>query len=175
MKFAIRAENSVDFPAVRRLVQKAFAGAEHTDGDEQNLVERLRAGDAYIPELALVAEEDGVIIGHIMFTRGRVGRAEVLALAPVSVIPAAQGRGVGAALIREGHRIARGMGHSFSVVLGHAAYYPRFGYRPASQYGIKAPFDVPAENFMACDLQAGSAPLGGVMEYAGAFFERGRG
>ncbi len=168
----IRAERKEDQAAVRRLVEEAFAAAEHSDGDEQDLVERLRNSAAYIPELSLVAEADGAVVGHIMFTAVNVGETAALALAPLAVAPAMQGRGVGGALIREGHRIARDMGYGFSILVGHAGYYPRFGYRPAASFGIRQPFDVPEENAMACDLRESGGRLEGVVEYAREFFTR---
>ena len=100
----IRQEKPEDYEEVYELVREAFASAEHADGNEQDLVEALRKGDAFIPELSLVAEEGGQLAGHILFTRARVGEVEVLALAPLSVRPAFQRQGVGTALIEEGHR-----------------------------------------------------------------------
>ena len=83
----IRHEKPEDYEEVYELVREAFASAEHADGNEQDLVEALRKGDAFIPELSLVAEEGGQLAGHILFTRARVGEVEVLALAPLSVPP----------------------------------------------------------------------------------------
>ena len=86
----IRQETPKDYEEVYELIREAFASAEHADGNEQDLVEALRKGDAFIPELSLVAEEDGQLAGHILFTKAQVGEAEVLALAPLSVRPAFQ-------------------------------------------------------------------------------------
>ena len=80
----IRRETPEDYEAVYAVVQRAFESAEHADGTEQDLVTALRNGDGYIPELALVAEEDGEIVGHILFTKALVGGQTVLALAPWS-------------------------------------------------------------------------------------------
>lgn len=187
MSLHIRPENPADFPAIHELVRLAFEKAEHSDGDEHHLVDRLRATPDYIPGLALVAEAreenapaslggssgertGGRIGGHIMFTRLKVGEATALALAPVSVLPSYQGKGVGSALIRRGHELARAMGWEFVVLVGHAGYYPRFGYKPAASFGMTLPFEVPAECFMAINLQGGPQHLPGVVRYSQAFF-----
>lgn len=165
----IRREEATDHSTVYFLVKRAFETAEHTDGSEHNLVNALRKSQAYIPGLSLVAEMDGKIVGHIMFTRAEAGDAAVLALAPLSVLPEYQRRGVGTALIREGHRIAGELGYGWSIVLGSETYYPRVGYLPADVFGIKAPFDVPRENFMACKLSEGAPAVHGTVRYAKEF------
>lgn len=83
----IRQEKSNYYETVYRVVKAAFDSAEQADGNEQDLVNNLRKGDAFIPELSLVAEVDGRIVGHILFTKAMVGADTVLALAPLSVIP----------------------------------------------------------------------------------------
>ena len=83
----IRQEQPTDYDAVYQVVKEAFVDAEHTDGDEQNLIVRLRKSKSFIPELSLVAVEDEKIVGHILFTRAAVNGIEVLALAPLSVLP----------------------------------------------------------------------------------------
>lgn len=145
----IRKEQPADYDAVYHLVKEAFANAEYTDGNEQDLVVELRKSNSFIPELSLVAVEDGKIVGHILFTKAYVNGVEVLALAPLSVLPEYQNRGIGLSLIERGHMAARELGYGYSVVLGHSKYYPKAGYVPASQYGVKAPFEVEDENFMA--------------------------
>ena len=129
----IRPEGLADLAAIHDLVQAAFASAEHSDGTEQDLVDALRRGHAFIPELSLVAEEDETLLGHILFTKMKVGDREALALAPLAVRPGRQRQGIGSALIREGHRRAAALGYGCSVVLGSETYYPRFGYVPAEQ------------------------------------------
>lgn len=152
-----------------QVVEEAFAAAEHRDGREQDLVAALRKSESFIPELSLVAVEDDRIVGHILFTRAFVRRAEVLALAPLSVLPEYQNRGIGLSLIRQGHRIAAQMRYRYSVVLGSAGYYPKAGYVPASRYGIKVPFAVQDENFMAICFCEPADPLGGPIQYDPAF------
>lgn len=133
------------------------------------MVNALRYGSAYIPELSLVAEENVSIIGHIMFTKAEIGGKIVLALAPLSVLPEYQRKGVGTALIEEGHKIAKEMGYAYSVVLGSENYYPKFGYIPADTFGIIAPFDVPRDNFMVYKIKDDAEKIGGVMKYAKEF------
>lgn len=165
----IRREETKDQSAVYSLVKKAFETAEHANGNEQELVNALRKSEAYIPELSLVAEIGGKVVGHIIFTKAKVGDVAVLALAPLSVLPEYQRQGIGTALIREGHRIAGGLGYGYSIVLGSETYYPRVGYFPADTLGIKAPFDVPGENFMACRLTDDAPAVHGTVRYAKEF------
>lgn len=162
----IRQETEKDYRQVYKLIKTAFASAEHSDGNEQDLVSALRKGAAFVPQLSLVAEIDGQIAGHILFTEAMVGRVTVLALAPLSVLPAYQRQGIGTALIAAGHKIARGLGYPYSLVLGSKRYYPRFGYRPAGQFGIQAPPGISAANFMALPLQEPAQPLCGAVAYA---------
>lgn len=168
----IRQEKEQDCDAVYKVVKEAFASAECADGDEQDLVNRLRESAEFIPELSLVAELEGEIVGYILFTRLMIAQKPELALAPVSVKPGFQSMGIGGGLIVRGHEIAAGLGYKAVVVVGHADYYPRFGYEPACKYGIKAPFAVPDENFMVKFLSAdGAEGLSGMVTYSPAFFE----
>lgn len=165
----IRQERLEDRQEVYRLVQAAFAATEHSDGNEQDLVEALRCSPSFLPELSLVAVEEGKIVGHILFTRASVGGTQVLALAPLSVLPERQGQGIGLALMEQGHRIAAALGYGWSIVLGHAGYYPKVGYRPAAEFGIYAPFEVPPETFQAIRLDPEAPELSGLIRYDPAF------
>ncbi len=165
----IRQEKAEDYEAVYHVVQEAFRNAEYTDGNEQNLVVALRKSKAFIPQLSLVAVEDQRVVGYILFTKAVVNGVQVLALAPLAVLPEYQNRGIGLDLIAEGHRAARSLGYGYSVVLGHPQYYPKAGYLPVSRYGIRAPFPVADENFMVICLNAEPKPLDGIMEYDPAF------
>lgn len=165
----IRKEETKDYGSIYSVVKKAFESAEHADGNEQDLVNALRSGEAYIPELSLVAEIDGKIAAHIMFTKAKVGDMTVLALAPLSVLPEYQRQGIGTALIKEGHRIAGELGYEYSIVLGSEKFYPKSGYLPADIFSIKAPFDVPRENFMACRINENASAVHGVIKYAEEF------
>ena len=165
----IRQENHADWATVQAVVKEAFSHAAHSDGNEAELVAALRQSDAFIPELSLVAQADGNIVGHILFTRAYVDGQAVLALAPLAVLPQYQRRGIGGALIEEGHRIAKTLAYPYSVVLGSETYYPRFGYRPAELLGIHPPFEVESKNFMAIQLQSSAPPVKGVLCYAKEF------
>lgn len=150
---SVRQERPEDHEQVYALVQEAFACAEHSDGTEQDLVEALRRGRAFVPELSLVAEAGGQCVGHILFTRARVGEAESLVLAPLAVLPRFQRQGVGSALVRAGLALAQERGFSCVLVLGSETYYPRFGFAPAAGFGIEVPEGMPAVNFMALRLR----------------------
>ncbi len=112
----IRRETEQDFPALYNLVKAAFQTAKVSNGDEQEFVNRLRSGGGYIPEIALAAEDDGVLIGHIMLTRIKIAgdehSYETLLLAPLSVILEHRNRGVGACLVEESFRRARELGYT---------------------------------------------------------------
>lgn len=117
----------------------------------------------------MVAIKDNKIIGYILFTKIKIGEYDELALAPLGVLPEYQKQHVGSELIKQGHKIASELGYHYSVVLGDEKYYSKFGYIPASKYGIKAPIDVPDENFMAINLNHSNVPINGVVKYAKEF------
>lgn len=166
---AIRPESAGDREAVYRVNHAAF-GRE----SEARLVDALRESPAFIPALSLVAVEGSEVIGHILFTRLKVtdqGTSRpALALAPMAVLPAFQNRGVGSALVRQGLDEARRLGHSAVVVVGHPQFYPRFGFQPAHALGLRPPFDVPADAFLALGLQVGALnDIKGLVEYPPEF------
>lgn len=165
----IRKEEPRDYETIYSVVKAAFDSAERADGNEQDLVNALRKGEAFIPDLSLVAETDGEIVGHIMFTKAAAGENTVLALAPLSVLPEYQRMGIGISLIKAGHRIADELGYSYSIVLGNPQYYSKAGYLPADKFGIKSPFDVPSENFMACKIKENAPDIHGIIKYAKEF------
>ena len=165
----IRQEERKDHEEVYKMIKEAFATAEHADGNEQELAETLRRSHARVPDLSLVAEDHGEIIGHILFTEAKVGKDTVLALAPLSVKPGYQRQGVGAALVWQGHKIAGELGYSWSLVLGSETYYPKFGYVPAEKVGIQVPEGFPSPNFMAARLREEADPIKGEVVYAREF------
>ncbi|MGL4362628.1 MAG: GNAT family N-acetyltransferase [Cellulosilyticaceae bacterium] len=165
----IRQEQVEDYKKVYEVISTAFASAEHADGNEQDLVNSLREGKAFVPELSLVAEINEEVVGHIMFTKAKVDNNEVLALAPLSVLPSYQKQGVGTALIKEGHRVAKKLGYKCILVVGSEKYYPRMGYIPAETIGIEAPFEVPSQNFMVYCIDSSQKSIKGVIEYAEEF------
>lgn len=172
----IRQEQTKDHPEVFQLIRSAFEKEVHSDHREQFLVERLRHSDAFIPELSLVAEEDGHIVGYILLTKINIVQQDIrspaLALAPVAVLPSHQGKGIGGQLIKAAHEKAAAAGFTAVVLLGHEHYYPRFGYKMAKTFRIKLPFEVPEENCMVLELKAGALKdVTGTVEYAAPFFE----
>lgn len=172
----IRQETATDFEEIRNVVRLAFLDMEESDHTEHLLVDRIRRSEAYMPELALVAETaDRQIVGHILLSRASVETADgpfpVLAVAPLSVLPACQRQGIGGALLREAHKRAAERGHAAALLLGHEDYYPRFGYRKASEFGIRFPFPVPDACCMAVELRPdGLKGVSGTMCYPAAFF-----
>lgn len=172
MKWMIRQEISADYNEVFCLIQQSFAHAEHHDGTEQELVARLRKDPAFIPELSLVAEMQGKLIGYILFTRLKIGTRTELALAPLAVLPEYQHQGVGRSLILEGHHLAAQLGYHYCVVLGSDSYYPRMGYRPATEFGITCPFSgISPANYMAICLCNDTGSCCGTPLYAKPFLE----
>jgi len=170
----LRTENGADHDSVNALITKAFVGAQHSDGTEAAMVSRLRGSSQFVAELSIVAELDKRLVGHILFSpitiRNENASIVSLALAPVSVHPKFQKQGIGGALIEEGHKRALSLGYKSSIVLGHASYYPRFGYAPASKWSIRASFPVPDQCFMARELVESSLSLArGVVEYTPEF------
>lgn len=165
----IRQETKEDYEEVYNVVKIAFETAEHSDGNEQDLVVSLKNSSSFIPELSLVAIQDNKIVGYILFTKIKIGQHEELALAPLAILPEYQKQGIGKKLIETGHTIAKKLRYHFSVVLGSEDYYPKSGYVPAIQYGIKAPFEVPNENFMAIKLNDFDKEITGSVEYAKEF------
>jgi predicted N-acetyltransferase YhbS len=175
MNISIRPEEPGDYAAIYDVTEQAFRDMPFSDHDEQNLVGRLRGSDSYIPELSLVAILEGEIVGHIMLTRNRIVDGEKafgsLTLGPVSVLPSLQRKGIGGVLIRAAHDKARDMGFRSVLLVGHEHYYPRFGYFPASRFGILCPIVVPDPVFMAVELvENGLLGVSGTVEFPREFF-----
>ncbi|WP_336785656.1 GNAT family N-acetyltransferase [Paenibacillus sp. MMO-177] len=173
MNLTIRQEMPGDYSRTEIVVRKAFAKLEVSDQDEHNLVARIRSADSFIPELSLVAELNDEIVGHVLLSgiTIRYGEEESvsLALAPVSVHPEYQDRGIGSKLIREALQRAEALEYPSVIVLGHPEYYPKFGFEKASKWGIRAPFEVSDDVFMALELKKNSLKSG-VVEYPSVFF-----
>ena len=166
----IRTEKVSEFAEISQLIQQAFMTAEHSDGTESQLVERLRISPAFIPQLSLVALVDKKVAGYILFTKVQIGTQTQLGLAPLAVLPEFQRQGIGSSLVQKGHQIAADMGYGWSVVLGSDRYYPRFGYCPAAQYGILCPFPgVAPQNYMAIRLRDDAPDCYGVVKYSPEF------
>lgn len=161
---AIRPEALRDHGAIHAVTQAAFAGMEHSDGSEPDIVDRLRAdGDL---TLSLVASDGDQIVGHIAFSPVSIsdGSAGWFGLGPVSVTPPLQHRGIGAQLVQHGIAEMRQAGARGIVLLGDPAYYSRFGFAHDPRLAYPGP---PPEYFQ-CLLLEGAMPQGAV-RYAPAF------
>lgn len=125
------------------------------------------------PIVSLVADDSGSIVGHILFSPVQLSGhpdLQLMGLAPMAVLPSAQRRGIGLALVRAGLERCAQLGYVGVVVLGHATYYPRFGFVPASRFGINSEYDVSDEVFMALELRAGALEgTSGTIRYHSAF------
>jgi putative acetyltransferase len=168
MGLRIRPEGPADFQAVSDVVKAAFG-----QSDEASMIELIRQSPHYVPGLALVAEEEGEIVGQALFSYiGLNGDnpAQVLGLAPMAVVPVLQGEGIGSALIKEGLLKADRRREPLVVVLGHPDYYPRFGFEPASRHGIHPPWpNIPDAAFMVKLLSGYEKRYRGRIAYPRAF------
>jgi putative acetyltransferase len=149
----IRAETTEDHDAIRRVNELAFGRPNEAD-----LIDSLRANAR--PYVSLVAFVDEQVVGHIFFSPVSVESENnaftAMGLAPMAVLPEYQNRGIGSRLVSEGLKECRRLGHDIVAVLGHANYYPRFGFTPASRKGLRSEYDVPDEVFMVAELVPGA-------------------
>jgi len=165
----VRPERPEDIPAIRIVIEQAFGRPAEAD-----LVDALRQnGKAAI---SLVAEDEGRIVGHIFFSSVTIQLKETgltgIGLAPLAVIPERQNQRIGSTLVEHGLGRCREEGHPYAVVLGHPSYYPRFGFVPASRFGIKSEYDVADEVFMVMELREGALRgRAGVVKYQPEFNE----
>jgi len=147
----VRPESPEDYAAIRAVNRRAFG----TDA-EGSLVDSLRSGG--YSRLSLVADRDGEVVGHILFSEIAIETHDAsipaLALAPLAVVPEAQRRGLGTMLVREGLRLCREAGHRIVIVVGHPAYYPRFGFSVALAQPLRSDYAGPS--FMALELASGA-------------------
>ncbi|MGQ3214352.1 MAG: GNAT family N-acetyltransferase [Shinella sp.] len=161
----VRPEQPADIDAIRTLTETAFRTAPHADGTEHVIIDRLRA--AGVLTLSLVAEVDGVIVGHVAFSPVSVsdGSADWYGLGPISVDPARQGEGIGSRLVREGLQHLKALGAAGCVLLGDPAYYGRFGFEADPKLTLDG---VPPEYFM----RVAFSPVygGGTVSYHPGFY-----
>lgn len=159
MTLTLRPTRLADHRAVELLVREAFWGMSGPRCSEHLLVRLLRASASSVPELDVVAEVGGEIVGHVMWSRARVvapdAEHEVLTFGPLSVLPSRQAEGVGGALMRHTLELAGSLGHRAVVVYGHADYYPRFGFVRGREVGITAPGGATFDALMARALVPG--------------------
>ncbi|UPJ65618.1 N-acetyltransferase [Bradyrhizobium sp. 191] len=161
----IRQEQEGDYSAIADVTARAFAGMEHSDQAEPEIIKRLRASDAL--SLSLVAIEGGILIGHVAFSPVTIDGAHDgwFGLGPVSVEPDHQQKGIGSAPIRTGLEQLRSSGAAGCVVLGDPAYYRRFGFDRDDDLRYEG---APPEYFMRLNFIADQPPTGRV-DYAPAF------
>ena len=162
----IRAENENDRDAVHAVNVSAFPTSAEAD-----LVNALR--DQAQPIISLVAEVDGEVVGHIMFspvTLDSSPNLKIMGLAPMAVSPKHQRNGIGSALVKAGLDKCKQSDFAAVFVLGHPEYYPRFGFAPCSKFGIDSEYDVPEEVFMAIHILPNAlSGKTGLVKYHAAF------
>lgn len=163
----IRREEPDDVAAIRVVNERAFGQPA-----EANLVDALRAHGKVT--LSLVAEQNAQVVGHILFSLVTIEADNTVVagvgLAPMAVLPEWQHRGIGSRLVEAGLAQCRAAGHERAVVLGHPEFYPRFGFIPASRYGLRSEYDVRDEVFMAMELCDGAMQgCAGLVKYAPEF------
>jgi putative acetyltransferase len=147
MLITIRKELPADIPAIRDLNKRAFE-----QDQEANIVDALRSNGA--ARLSLVATLNDRVVGHIMYSPLALGELAGAGLGPMAVLPEYQRQGIGGKLVEAGNRQLKDDGCPFIVVVGHAEYYPRFGFKPARTKGITCEWDVPDDVFMLLVLDS---------------------
>ena len=171
--WAIRPELPIDLDLIHDLHRAAFRGAA-----EAELVDAIRAGAGFIPELSLVAvATEGSILGHVLISRVEfqptdegAARLDVLALAPLGVLPPHWGRGIGTELTRAALAIADQRDEPFVAVLGAPSFYARFGFAPAADEGIASPYDAAGPAYQVRPI-GGAALEPGTVVYPPMFGE----
>ena len=168
----IRTETKNDYKHVFNLNYETFDNRD----DESKLVERIRFSGGFLPELSLVAENKGEIVGHALLSKAKILQqnveVEVIILAPIAVKPAFQNKGIGGKLIKESLKRAKKLGFELVLLIGHPDYYPKFGFQAARTHGIElTQFDVPNNVFMVYELKKGALETtNGELIYPPAFF-----
>jgi putative acetyltransferase len=161
LSWITRCETSADVAAIREVNLQAFGKTYEPD-----LVQAIRSDPAaWLPDLSLVAiDGEGRVVGHILFSRVHIDSVPVLSLGPLAVLPTHQNQGVGGALIRAGLAAARAADEHLVILLGHADYYPRFGFLLASAFDIHVSFLEDGPNLMVLPLDETPVPAG-TIEY----------
>lgn len=171
----LRTERPEDRPEILELTARAFSISPMTgqpaEGTplEVGLLQQLFECDEYIPELSIVAEIGGDIVGHAISTRGWIGDLELVGLGPIGVLPQFQRRGVGSALMRESAARATAAGEPAIALLGSPLYYPRFGFVPATSLGVEPPEASWGDHFQLLPLPAWPDGVYGTFRYAAPF------
>ena len=164
----VRAETADDFNAIDVVNLSAFQGEA-----EAQLVGNLRKSPVFIPDLSLVAELNGRIVGHVVLSKVQLktdaGESEILALGPMSVVPSQSHRGIGSELIDAAVARARPLCYTAIVVAGHPDYYLRFGFKPAAEWGVTCNLSIPTDALTAMELVDGALASGGEAHYPDIF------
>lgn len=159
----LRTARREDRPAVLQVALAAFP-----DDEEAELVRTIWGAPEYLPDLEVVAEHEGRVVGHVLHSTGYIGTHQLVALAPLAVHPDHQGRGIGSALVEEAVARADRDGHPAIILLGSPAFYGRFGFQPARSLGILTDMDLPVEPdpFFARPLSHHTPDIRGTFRYA---------
>ncbi len=168
----IRRETAADHHAVDTIHRGAFAHPDLDHGEppvEVALCQNLRTDDGFIPELSLVAERAGIVVGHVITTRGSIAESPSLGLGPIGIDPTLQRSGIGSALMRASIGAADALGEQVILLLGSTDWYPRFGFVPAHTIGVISPDAVWGDHFQALPLSCWDGTLAGYFRYAAPF------
>ncbi|MDR0863219.1 MAG: N-acetyltransferase [Oscillospiraceae bacterium] len=176
----IRNETPEDYKALLRLTYDAFLTLDYPGRrrmDEHYLLHLLRSSPSVIRELTFVAERDGEVVGHILYTHSAISRPDggetaTLTFGPLSVLPQYQRSGIGAALVRHSMDRARELGHGAVLITGVTDYYPKLGFRRAREFGLTLEDGTAPDAFMAYELTDGYLGAdGGVARFLAPEYE----
>lgn len=171
-RWSIRSESALDLDQIHDLHRDAFGRPE-----EAELVDAIRSGPDFIPELSLVAvADDGSVLGHVLMSRigfrpagAESPRIDVLSLAPIAVLRPHAGRGIGSALVRRALAVADERDEPFSVVLGAPSFFARHGFRPAAELGVDGPYADAGDAFAVRPRAGTGDPGPGTLTYPPMF------
>lgn len=175
MGFTIRKTTPADFFETELLTREAFWDIFKPGCDEHLALHQLRESGDYLPELDYLAELDGRIVGHILYSKSRLigedgTQTPMVSFGPLSVLPEHQGMGIGGALIEHTRALARQQGYRGIFIYGHETYYPRFGFQNAQAFGVTTPDGKNFDAFMGLPLWEGSLDgLSGKLYESAAF------
>ena len=164
MNINIRLETPADYHAVEEITREAFWSFWEPDTkicSEHLLVHRLRSVESFVPELDFVAEGDGKIVGHIIYTKSKIVdddgvEYETLTFGPLTVAPELQSMGIGKMLMQHSFDEAQRLGYRAVLIFGHPDYYPRVGFQRAAEFGITPTVGNVRDPFMAYPLYKGA-------------------
>lgn len=164
----VRTESADDIKAIDVVHLSAFEG-----DDEVGFIDSLRNSSGYTAELSLLAEFNGRIVGHILLTKIRLQQSssgiDVLALAPMAVVPSQSHRGIGSELVHTALEEAKKYGFKAIVVIGHPEFYQRFGFKQVSNWKLRSNLSVDQDLITAIELQPGALENGGNLIYPSQF------